>query len=62
MKLKQHREDVKLLRDMWPIKSAGGIADRYLRLILMAERSFKGRQYWDEFKDIERKILKDAKL
>ena len=58
MRFKEHREDVKRLREM----SCSGIAGRHHRLILAAEEGMKDSLKWS--KDFTRRVqavLKDAK-
>uniref|UniRef100_A0A6H1ZT92 Uncharacterized protein n=1 Tax=viral metagenome TaxID=1070528 RepID=A0A6H1ZT92_9ZZZZ len=58
MKLKQHREDVKALREM----NCQGIAGRYHRLILAAEEGMKDSLKWSKyFTKRVQAVLKDAK-
>ena len=61
MRLKQHRADVKVLREM----NCQGIAGRYHRLILAAEEGLKGytRLYGGLSPDLSKRlqaVLKDA--
>ena len=58
MKLKQHRADVKALREM----NCSGIADRVYRLILAAEEGMKDSLKWSKyFTKRVQAVLKDAK-
>jgi len=62
MKLKQHREDVKALREM----NCSGIAGRYHRLILAAEEGIRGynQLYGRLPPDLSKRVqvvVKDAK-
>ena len=62
MRFKQHREDVKVFREM----NCSGIAGRYYRLILAAEEGMKGynRLYGGLPPDLSKRlqaVLKDAK-
>ncbi|MFH1953762.1 MAG: hypothetical protein ABIL06_19355 [Pseudomonadota bacterium] len=58
MKLKQHREDVKVLREM----NCSGIASRYHRLILAAEEGMTDSLKWSKyFTKRVQAVLKDAK-
>jgi len=58
MRLKEHREDVKRLGELY----CSGIAGRYYRLILAAEEGMKDSLKWSPFftKRVQA-VLKDAK-
>ena len=59
MKLKQHREDVKYLRE---ILAPAEIVSRYHRLILAAEEGIKDSLKWSKyFTRRVQAVLKDAK-
>ena len=58
MRFKQHRADVKVLREM----NCSGIADRVYRLILAAEEGMKDSLKWSKyFTKRVQAVLKDAK-
>jgi len=58
MRLKQHRADVKVLREM----NCQGIAGRYHRLILAAEEGMKDSLKWSKyFTKRVQAVIKDAK-
>ena len=63
MRLKQHRRDVKLLRevnkDFGPLINIEVIADRYQRVILAMEEELVGLR---RFSKRERAVLRDAEV